>query len=177
MAFVEDGRVPRGWSQNPLLMLIFLLASAAILAALGFQYIGGYTPCPLCLQQRYAYYMAIPAVLLASYFAPATPALARLIVLVVAVLFAANAALGVYHSGAEWGWWPGPQSCANGVPVDLSAGKLSDALKNARVIRCDEAPWRFLWLSFAGWNVVISAALAALALIAGLKVGRAPQSR
>jgi disulfide bond formation protein DsbB len=85
----------------------------------------------------------------------------------------ANAALGIYHSGAEWGWWPGPQSCANGAPVDLKSGKLADALKTARVIRCDEASWRFLWLSFAGWNVIISAALAALALIASRKVAPA----
>lgn len=166
MALVVDRRVPRGWSQNPLLVLLFVLATGAILAALGFQYIGGYTPCPLCLQQRYAYYLAIPAVLVATYLAPARPSVARAIVLVIAAAFVANAALGIYHSGAEWGWWPGPQSCANGVPVDLSTGRLTDALKKARVIRCDEAPWRLMWLSFAGWNVVISAGLAALAVVA-----------
>lgn len=170
MAFVEEGRFPRGWSQHPLLILVFALASGAILAALCFQYIGGYTPCPLCLQQRYAYYLSIPAILLAAYLAPSAPAAARIIVLVVAAAFLANAALGVYHSGAEWGWWPGPQSCANGVPVDLSKGTLADALKNARVIRCDEAPWRFLWLSFAGWNVVISAALCLIAFAAGRRI-------
>jgi len=31
------------------------------------------------------------------------------------------------------------------------------------IIRCDEASWRFLALSFAGWNAVISALLAVLA--------------
>jgi disulfide bond formation protein DsbB len=30
-------------------------------------------------------------------------------------------------------------------------------------VRCDEAPWRFLGLSFAGWNMVVSVALAGLA--------------
>ncbi|HAH66070.1 MAG TPA: disulfide bond formation protein B, partial [Rhizobiales bacterium] len=31
------------------------------------------------------------------------------------------------------------------------------------VIRCDEASWRFLFLSFAGWNAVVSAFLAGIA--------------
>ena len=31
------------------------------------------------------------------------------------------------------------------------------------IIRCDEASWRFLWLSFAGWNAVVSAFLAGIA--------------
>ena len=37
------------------------LALAVILTALGTQYIGGYVPCALCLQQRWAYYAGIPA--------------------------------------------------------------------------------------------------------------------
>jgi disulfide bond formation protein DsbB len=142
------------------------VATGAILAALGFQHIGGYIPCPLCLQQRYAYYLAIPAALIVIFLAGSQPGLARLIVLVIAAAFLLNAGLGVYHSGAEWGWWPGPQSCASGVRVDLSKGNLTEELRKARVIRCDEAPWRFLWLSFAGWNAVISAALTGLALFA-----------
>ncbi len=31
------------------------------------------------------------------------------------------------------------------------------------VVRCDEAPWRFLGLSLAGYNTLISLALAAIA--------------
>jgi disulfide bond formation protein DsbB len=31
------------------------------------------------------------------------------------------------------------------------------------VIRCDEASWRFLGLSFAGWNAMVSAGLALVA--------------
>jgi disulfide bond formation protein DsbB len=39
------------------------------------------------------------------------------------------------------------------------------------VVRCDEAVWRFLGLSLAGYNVLISFALAVVAL-AGLLAGR-----
>jgi disulfide bond formation protein DsbB len=34
-----------------------------------------------------------------------------------------------------------------------------------RVVRCDEAAWRFLGLSLAGYNALISLALTALAAI------------
>jgi len=33
------------------------------------------------------------------------------------------------------------------------------------VVRCDEAAWRFLGLSLAGYNAVISAALAVVGLL------------
>ena len=49
--------------------LVLFAAIAVILTALGFQYIGGYAPCPLCLQQRYAYYAGIPLVFLALVLA------------------------------------------------------------------------------------------------------------
>jgi disulfide bond formation protein DsbB len=34
----------------------------------------------------------------------------------------------------------------------------------SRVVRCDEAAWRFLGFSLAGYNVLISLAIAAIAL-------------
>jgi disulfide bond formation protein DsbB len=40
------------------------------------------------------------------------------------------------------------------------------------VIRCDEAAWRFLGLSFAGWNVIASLLLAAGATFSAIKARR-----
>jgi disulfide bond formation protein DsbB len=37
-------------------------------------------------------------------------------------------------------------------------------MQDARVVRCDEAPWRFLGLSLAGYNVIISLGLVAIAI-------------
>ena len=84
----------------------------------------------------------------------------RIVLALIAIGFLINAGLGIYHTGAEWKWWPGPETCAGGF--DLVWGK--DGIVDTPVIRCDEAPWRFLGLSFAGWNVVVSALLAGIAL-------------
>src|SRR5262249_46971550 len=74
-----------------------------------------------------------------------------------------NAGLGVYHSGIEWKWWAGPQECT-GTLSDLgSAGGLLNKPESFNVVRCDEAAWRFLGLSLAGYNALISLALACIA--------------
>jgi disulfide bond formation protein DsbB len=39
---------------------VFVVGLATILAAWGFQIIGGYVPCALCLQQRWPYYIGLP---------------------------------------------------------------------------------------------------------------------
>ena len=78
-------------------------------------------------------------------------------------LFKWGAGIAVYHAGVEWHIWAGPTDCSGPVgPV----GPVSDLIKKleaARVVRCDEAPWRFLGLSLAGYNAMISLVLAAIA--------------
>ena len=154
--------------------VVLFAATAVILLALAFEHLGGYDPCPLCLQQRYAYYAAIPASFLALVLVAAQRnGLAAAVFLAVALAFLANAALGTYHAGVEWKYWAGPDGCA-ATPraLSTSTGNLLKELETTRVARCDEAPWTFLGLSFAGWNVVISLLLAVGAASAAVKAVR-----
>jgi disulfide bond formation protein DsbB len=149
--------------------LVLAVAAAVILAALAFEHIGGHIPCALCLQQRYAYYGGIPALVaaLALLRAGNAPVAAAVFVLVGAA-FAINAGLGIYQAGAEWKLWQIP-SCgaAGGMPrFDL------DNLNLEKTSICGVANWRFLGLSFAGWNVLVSALLAAGAATAALQSWR-----
>ena len=137
--------------------------AASILTALGFQYIGGYDPCPLCLMQRYAYYAAIPLLFIAMALTTEKPKLAGFFFLLVAIGFLANAGLGTYHAGAEWKFWPGPSTCSGEAKLPASAADLLKGMDN-RVVRCDEASWRLFGLSFAGWNVLLSLGLFGLGL-------------
>lgn len=133
-------------------------AAATILVALGFEHLGGYKPCPLCLQQRYAYYLAIPLAFVALVaLASGRKVLAASLFMLASLAFLGNAALGVYHAGAEWKFWPGPDTCGGALePLRPLVGDLKREAAATRVIRCDEAPWRLVGLSFAGWNVVVS---------------------
>jgi len=160
----------------------FLGGLAAILAAWGFQLIGHYLPCKLCLEERIPYYIGLPVALAALVAAwdGRRVALVRVLLLATAAVFAYGAWLGVYHAGVEWGWWPGPTDCgagAGGVPVD--AGGLLDQLSRTRIVPCDRATWRFpdaAWgLSFAGWNAAVSMAIVVVSLAGALSPARRRQ--
>jgi len=154
--------------------LVLIGAVAVILAALGFEHIAGYMPCPLCLQQRYAYYFAIPALLAALVLLGSDRrTVAALIFLAVAIAFLGNAGLGTYQAGAEWKFWDPPASCA--APATLPSFDLKNDSFNRIPVSCGVASWRLLGLSFAGWNVVASVLLAAGAATAALElVNRRP---
>ncbi len=162
-----------GTPRDPILRAALLgiaIAGGTIAAAWAFELIGGLAPCPLCLTQRIPYYAGLPVAGLAAFFAlrPGGLALGRLTLLVFAAIMLASAGLGAYHAGVEWHWWPGPADCA--VAADAAATSitaLQQQLANApRLVPCDEAAWRFLGLSLAGWNVVISLGVAVLSLAA-----------
>jgi disulfide bond formation protein DsbB len=59
------------------------------------------------------------------------------------------------------------------------AGNLLEQLNKVKVVRCDEVQWRFLGLSLAGYNVLVSLTLAAIAVwgaLAGAATRRGEQS-
>ena len=146
-------------------LAIAAISAATLAGAWFFQLVLDIQPCPLCLEQRYAYYLAIPVGALVAFAAtrdtPRSLLLAGLVILAAAAL--GNAWLGAYHAGVEWKWWQGPTDCS-GPLVNLgSAGNLLERLETTKVIRCDEVQWRFLGLSLAGYNVLISLAMAAIA--------------
>jgi len=149
---------------------IAAVGAATILGAWVFQYGFGLKPCPLCLEQRYAYYFAIPLavmVLLGDQVGASRKLLLAALV-AIALGMAWNAGLGVYHAGVEWKWWAGPQECSGALEDLGSAGGLLNKLQSITVVRCDDAAWRFLGLSLAGYNALISLALAAVAAWAAM---------
>jgi len=154
-------------------LAVTVIAAATLSGAWFFQLVLEILPCPLCLEQRYAYYLAVPlgalTALAAVRGAPRAVVGAGLVVLALAAL--ANAGLGTYHAGVEWGFWPGPTECTGPVGNLGSAGDLLARLDKVKVIRCDEVQWRFLGLSLAGYNVLISLLMTAIAAlgVAGLR--------
>jgi disulfide bond formation protein DsbB len=138
---------------------------ATILGAYYFEYVLHYQPCPLCLEQRIPYYVGIPLALVLALAvkinAPRPLLIAGFAALALAMTI--GAALAAYHAGVEWHLWAGPQECS-GDPNFGRAGSVLEQLNTVIVVRCDEAAWRLFGVSLAGYNAVISAALACLAL-------------
>lgn len=141
--------------------LAFILGLATILGALGSQFIGGLYPCELCLEQRIPYYSGLPLLVLILLFWNRLPLPVWYAgMAIVTALFAWGTYLGTYHAGVEWGFWPGPTACTGlGTGNAISLDSLSNLQP---VVSCDVVQFRFLGISLAGYNALISLAIVAL---------------
>jgi len=146
------------------LMFIALVSAATLAGAWYFQLVVDLVPCPLCLKGRWHHYTAIPLALAALALLRSNPGLARNLVYLIALVFLAGTVLSVYHAGIEYGFWPGPESCAVGAGSPTDAGGLLNRMSATKVVACDEAAWTLFGISLAGYNALISLALAVLAI-------------
>jgi disulfide bond formation protein DsbB len=148
-------------------LVVFAGSAAAILGAWYFQYVLQLPPCPLCLEERVPYHIVIPLSLLLAIAAMVRAPRALIVVGFLAIIAAmlVGAALGAYHAGVEWRWWPGPTDCSGPISDFSAKGSMLDQLRSVHIVRCDEAAWRFLGLSLAGYNALVSLALAAIAAL------------
>ena len=146
-------------------LAILVVATATIAGAWIFESFG-YLPCELCLKQRWAYYAGVPlaAAVLAAAWAGSRPA-TSLGLLLLALLWIASSVFGVFHAGVEWGFWQGPTDCTGALTKAPSVNDFLQQLQTVKVVRCDAVAIRILGLSLAGWNAVISAAMAAAAIV------------
>ncbi|HEY1711023.1 MAG TPA: disulfide bond formation protein B [Rhizomicrobium sp.] len=138
---------------------------ALILGALGFQYIGDYQPCEMCHWQRWPH-IAAAVIGLVGGSLVAIGRLDRKFAVPIAgltiLLVALSGALGVYHAGVEWKFWPGPSACTSAyVP-----GQAVDFTHMGHVPMCDRAAWRLFGISMAGYNALVSLGVAAVAALA-----------
>ena len=143
-----------------------LIASATIAGAWFFQLALDIVPCPMCLEQRWAYYAIIPLALLIAIAAKLGASRGVLIAGLALIALAAlgSAVYGAYHAGVEWKFWPGPTSCT-GPGLNLGGGgSLLDQLDKVKVVPCDVVQWRFLGISLAGYNALISLLMATVAV-------------
>ena len=149
-------------------LLIGAVASALLLAgAHAFETFGHYRPCELCYTQRNVHWLALWVGALGFGVSFWRPGVARLACLLLGFVFLTSVAYAGYHAGVEWKWWPGPTTCTGSHLKAVTAADMARLLSgyNEHIVRCDEAAWRMFGVSMAGYNAVISMALAALSFV------------
>jgi disulfide bond formation protein DsbB len=163
-----------GWLSPPATArLIALLLPAALLGgALGSQYFGGLHPCEMCYWQRWPHAAAILFAALA-FTGPAASSRSRTLALLAALAIAVSGVIGVYHAGVEAKVFEGFTQCTATLSRGLSTAELLNQITHAPLVRCDEVQFRFLGISMAGWNAILSLGGATLILILTLKAKRA----
>ena len=140
LAFITPPNDMRTLSVMGVVILAYVFFSEHVL---------GYAPCPLCWQQRYAWFAIIPAAWLA-FMLPAVSV--RVLVIVLLVI---SGGIATYHSGIEYGLWQGPETCS-GTPSTDNIEQLRQQLYQQAIVRCDDVTWTFLGLSMATYNALLS---------------------
>lgn len=144
------------YDNNHPILIAGAISAGLLTMALLFEHVGGLAPCKLCLTQRVPHYGMIGLAMI-SLMSPTQQKTWRP---VGALLAATTAGVGLQHVGVEQGWWQGPQGCSAALQSSASLSDLTDSLLATPVVRCDEIAWSLFGISMAGWNMIISAALA-----------------
>jgi disulfide bond formation protein DsbB len=138
--------------------LLALIASGAMLAIARFYFQGrlGLQPCPLCLDQRNWHWAVVGVSVLALIVVRFRPGLARWAALAIGLVLLGSAAMGAYHVAVEQHW------VVAQCDARIAAGDIRplDFGESFDPPRCDQIAWSWLGVSMAGWNALISLALA-----------------
>ena len=137
-------------------VLAFSILSLSI--AYFIQYILGHKPCNLCLIERIPYLSAI--ILVALIFI--VKRFEKIFSGIILIFFIFGAIISFYHVGIEQGFFSESRVCNLGNSgTDLSKEQLLKQLENAP-ISCKEVTFRFLGLSLATINTIISIILSGI---------------
>jgi disulfide bond formation protein DsbB len=150
--------------------VVSLLGSGALLAgAHAFQRLGGLAPCVLCLQQRDWHWGVVAASVAGFLILRFWPGGARWIAALLGVALLGAAGMGGYHVAVEQHWIAA--TCQSGG--DLGAIESFDVNATFVAPTCDTPAWTLLGVSMAGYNALISLALA----LASFAVASTPERR
>jgi disulfide bond formation protein DsbB len=145
--------------------IIFVVGVLTMAGVYFVQYVMLLAPCPLCLEQRMAFYVCIPLAALlwlgASY--GASKKVLFLGFLVIAGFMLWNTGLSSYHAGVEWKFWQGPTDCSGPIDKIGSVNNMLNQLQRISLVRCDEAAIRILGISLSGYDALVSLFLALVA--------------
>jgi disulfide bond formation protein DsbB len=149
----------------PTVSLALALVAALLLATvLALQYLAGLAPCPLCVWQRYPHLAVVVLGLIGWRWRP------RPMLGLIALVLLTGAGIAAYHVGVEQGWVALPAGCAAGQGA-TSVEELRQMLAEAPPA-CDQVSFTLLGLSLAGWNLLGSLVMAAIAIWAAIGFGR-----
>ena len=145
--------------------VIFAIGVLTMAAVYYVQYVMLLAPCPLCLEQRMAFYVTIPLAALlwlgASYGASKKVLVLGFVVILGFMLW--NTGLSAYHAGVEWKFWQGPTDCSGPIDKIGSVTNMLNQLQRISLVRCDEAALRVFGISLSGYDALVSLFLALVA--------------
>ena len=146
-------------NSNKLLLngiLVFSILSLSI--AYFIQYVLGHKPCNLCIIERIPYIAAIILISLVFILNRYQKIISSLIL----IFFIFGAVVSFYHFGIEQGFFSESLICELSNNNPLNKEELLNQLKKAEIVSCKDVTFRFLGLSLATINTIISTILSGI---------------
>ena len=146
-------------NSNKLLLngiLVFSILSLSI--AYFIQYALGHKPCNLCIIERIPYIASIILISLIFIISKYE----KIISSIILVFFIFGAVVSFYHFGIEQGFFSESLICELSNNNPLNKEELLNQLKKAEIVSCKDVTFRFLGLSLATINTIISIILSGI---------------
>ena len=146
-------------NSNKLLLngiLAFCILSLSI--AYFIQYVLGHKPCNLCIIERVPYIVAIILISLIFILNKYQKIISSLIL----IFFIFGSVVSFYHFGIEQGFFSESLVCDLGNSQPINKEELLKQLKKTEIVSCKDVTCRFLGLSLATINTVISLILSGI---------------
>ena len=146
-------------NSNKLLLngiLAFSILSLSI--AYFIQYVLGHKPCNLCIIERIPYIAAIILISLIFILNRYQKIISSLIL----IFFIFGSVVSFYHFGIEQGFFSESLVCDLGNSQPINKDELLNQLKKAEIVSCKDVTFRFLGLSLATINTIISIILSGI---------------
>ena len=145
---------------NNKLLLNGILAFSILSLSIAYfiQYVLGHKPCNLCIIERIPYIAAIILISLIFILNRYQKIISSLIL----IFFIFGAVVSFYHFGIEQGFFNESLVCDLGNSQPLNKEDLLNQLKKTEIVSCKDVTFRFLGLSLATINTVISLILSGI---------------
>ncbi len=137
---------------------ILVLSILSLSIAYFIQYVLGHKPCNLCIIERIPYIAAIILISLIFILNRYQKIISSLIL----IFFIFGAVVSFYHFGIEQGFFSESLVCDLGNSQPLNKEELLNQLKRTEIISCKDVTFRFLGLSLATINTIISIILSGI---------------
>ena len=145
---------------NNKLLLNSILAFSILSLSIAYfiQYVLGHKPCNLCIIERIPYIAAVILISLIFILNRYQKIISSLIL----IFFIFGAVVSFYHFCIEQGFFSESLVCDSGNSRPVNKEELLNQLKKTEIVSCKDVTFRFLGLSLATINTVISLILSGI---------------
>ena len=146
------------------LNLFFLFFSGLILLIVYYlELFLGIEPCKLCIYQRFPYFIVI--LLAISSLLIKDLRFKKFTFIFYILIFSTSLIMSVYHFGIEKNLWNALAGCETNIKSFSNSDNLKEYLLNKDYVSCSDVSFKFLKISLAGYNTIVSLILLILSII------------